>query len=207
MIAKNWKLGIVVIYMSVAVAASGSGRVPDHGSRTTIASYEVRDEPDPSESQSCFALGRLDITFQTEKKGPPSVGLVMTDPRGRRIGFDPVQKEGWQELPQAQGFIDCDAPGGEGACRGVIQVCGPISGTYKLEVISLEAAEYSVSISGRSEEVRQQHGLHSSRSDTELKDVSIQKGSREVLLLDYSRDPNSKVAFQRQHPIPVAGNE
>jgi hypothetical protein len=206
----NWKLWVIAacLCVSFCVSALGRGRVPESFSRSANAvAPEVRDEPDPSESQSCFALGRLDITFRTENKGAPTVGLVVTDPRGRRIGFDPLLKDGWQELPQAQGFIDCDAPNGEGACQGLVQICGPVSGTYKLEVIAVQNADYTLDISGRSEEVRQQHNLHASRSGARLTDVAIEKGSRDILLLDYSRDPNSKIAFEPQHPVPVAGNE
>ena len=37
--------------------------------------------------------------------------------------------------------------------RGLVQVCGPLSGTYKLEIIALQPTAYSVSISGRSKAV------------------------------------------------------
>ena len=171
------------------------------------AKYAVHDEPDPNDGQSCYAYGRLDISFHTEKKGPPAVGMVVTDPRGRRVGFDPIKNSAWQELPQAEGFIDCDAPDGEGECRGIIQVCGPLSGTYKLEIIAQQTAEYSVRVDGRSEEVRGRHGLQSSHSAAELTDVAIRKGSRDTLLLSYSRDLESKMTFQEQQPTPVAGNE
>lgn len=171
------------------------------------SNQQVHDEPDPNEAQSCFALGRLNISFSTQKKGPPEVGVILTDPRGRQIGFDPIQKSGFQQLPEAQGYIDCDAPGADGSCTGVIQVCGPLSGTYKLEVIAVQNAQYSLSVSGRSQEVRgKDHDLEASDSDAEINDVPIRKGTRDTLLLNYSRDLRSKVAFQRQAPLPVAGN-
>ena|SRR5947209_559091 len=198
----------VSLLLTIPLLAFDGGRLPENSLSPQTGLHEVRDEPDPSEAQSCFALGRLDITFGTEKKGPPAVGVVLTDPRGRRIGFDPIVKSGFQELPQAEGYIDCDAPGAEGACSGVIQVCGPVSGTYKLEVIAVQNADYTLRVSGRSQEVRgSRHDLQASDSDAELNDVAIQKGSRDVLLLNYSRDLRSKVAFQRQAPMPVAGNE
>lgn len=170
------------------------------------AKYAVHDEPDPNDGQSCYAFGRLDISFHTEKKGPPAVGMVVTDPRGRRVGFDPIKNSAWQELPQAEGFIDCDAPDGEGECRGIIQVCGPVSGTYKLEVIAKKTALYSLAISGTSQEVGYPQGLRSNNSEAALNDVAIGKGSRDILLLNYSRDPSAKIAFQSPQ-APVASNE
>jgi hypothetical protein len=192
--------------LSLPLLAFGGSRL-SNWSVPQPGTDQVRDEPDPNEAQSCFALGRLDINFHTEKKGPPAVGVILTDPRGRQIGFDPIQKSGFQGLPQAQGYIDCDAPGVEGACTGVIQVCGPVSGTYKLEVIAAQTAQYSLSASGRSQEVRgKNHDLQASDSRTEVDKVPIQKGSREILLLNYSRDLQSKVAFRRPAPVPMAGN-
>jgi hypothetical protein len=187
--------------------AFGGGHLTRSAASAIRVAHEIRDEADPNDEASCDALGRLDITFRTEKKGPPTVGMVVTDPRGRRIGFDPVKNNGWQELPQAQGFIDCDLPDGEGACHGIIQVCGPVSGAYKLEVIAQQTAEYSVSISGRSEEIRKLQSLQSANSETELNDVAIRKGSRDILYLNYSRDPSSKIALQLQQAAPVARNE
>ncbi len=166
----------------------------------------VRDEPDPNDSRSCYTLGRLDISFQTEKKGPPAVGLIVADPRGRRIGFDPIKNKGWQELPEADGFIDCDAPDGEGACRGRIQICGPLSGTYQFEVIAKQDAEYNLSVSGQSQEIRVEQGLRASQSQAELNDIAIRKGARDLLLLNYSRDLHFKIALQL--PLtPQAGSQ
>src|SRR6202030_4223858 len=76
----------------------------------------------------------------------PNVGVVLTDPRGRRIGFDPVIKHAWQALPIAQGDINCDDLGRTNSCQGIVQICGPISGTYRLEVIALQTTAYSVSV-------------------------------------------------------------
>jgi hypothetical protein len=62
---------------------------------------EVQDERDPNDAGDCVALGELDIAFDTNNSGP-TIGIVLTDPRGRRIGFDPLAKRGWQELPVAK---------------------------------------------------------------------------------------------------------
>jgi hypothetical protein len=101
-----------------------------HVSRLTDSSIrELVDELDPDDNGDCLSLGALDIVFRTDNYGPPNVGVVLTDPRGRRIGFDPLTTRAWDALPVAQGYIDCDDLDGRGTCRGVVQVCGPVSGT------------------------------------------------------------------------------
>jgi hypothetical protein len=191
--------------LSVLVPAASAGRVP----QMTLSHHPmaVSDEPDPTDTRACDSLGQLEISFRTGKKGPPTVGMVVTDPRGRRIGFDPFKKNGWQELPEAEAFIDCDAPGAEGACRGLIQVCGPVSGTYKLQIIGVETGVYFLHVAGASQTVKDERGMRSSDSQTDLTAVPIQKGARDTVLLNYSRDPAFKVAFRSEQAAPVAGNE
>jgi hypothetical protein len=159
------------------------------------------DELDPDDTEDCFSLGELDIVFRTDKNALPNVGVVLTDPRGRRIGFDPLTKRGWDALPVAQGYVDCDDLGGADTCRGIIQVCGPISGTYKLEIIAQQATAYSVTISARSKEVLNGNSLQSYRSETDLENVAIRARSRNIVLLNYSRDGREKVTAQLQHPL------
>ncbi|MBV8477018.1 MAG: hypothetical protein JO249_13025 [Acidobacteria bacterium] len=208
MIRKTSKASIVLsILAAVPLLAFAGGHVMETGTSAVKTLHEIRDEADPDDVQACYALGRLDITFRTEKNGPPAVGLVMTDPRGRRIGFDPLKKHGWQELPKAQGFIDCETPDAQNACLGIIQVCGPISGTYKLEVIARQTTEYSLDISGRSQEVRERQALEATSSRVQVNSVAIRQGSRDMVLLSYSRDPSSKIALQSSPAAPLASNQ
>src|SRR6201993_191007 len=154
---------------------------------------DILDEPDPDDTGDCLSLGELDIVFRTGNDGPPNVGVVLTDPRGRRIGFDPLIKHAWQALPVAQGDINCDDLDRTNTCRGIVQVCGPIRGTYKLEVIALKTTAYSVSVLALSREVFDGNSLQSNFSKTDLNSLAIQKQSRQVVLLHYSRDPHEKV--------------
>jgi hypothetical protein len=122
----------------------------------------------------------------------------LTDPRGRRIGLDPLINHAWQALPVAQADINCDDLGRTNTCRGIVQVCGPISGTYKLEVIALKTTAYSVSVLARSREVVDGNSLQSHFSKTDLNNLAIRKRSREIVLLHYSRDPQENVTAQLQ---------
>jgi hypothetical protein len=157
---------------------------------------DIFDEPDPDDTGDCLSLGELDIVFRTGNDGPPNVGVVLTDPRGRRIGFDPIIKHVWQALPIAQGDISCGDLGRTNTCRGIVQVCRPISGTYKLEVIALKTTAFSVSVLARSKEVLDGHSLQSHLSKTDLNNLAIRQRSREIVLLHYSRDPQENVTAQ-----------
>lgn len=136
--------------------------------------------------------------FRTGNDGPPNVGVVLTDPRGRRIGFDPLIKHAWQALPVAQGDISCDDLSRTNTCRGIVQVCGPISGTYKLEVIALKTTAYSVSVFARSKEVLDGNSLHAHSSKTGVNSLAIRKRFREIVFPHYSRDPQENVTAQLQ---------
>ena len=160
--------------------------------------HDVLDEPDPGDTGDCLSPGELDIVFRTGNDGSPNVGVVLTDPRGRRIGFDPLIKHAWQALPVAQGDINCDDLGGTNTCDGVVQVCGPISGTYKLEVIALKTTALSVSVLARSKEVLDGNSLQAHFSETNLNKLAIRRRSRQIVLLHYSRDPQENVTAQLQ---------
>ena len=162
-----------------------------------VSVREVHDESDADSTADCLALGELNIMFRTDNGGPPNVGLVLTDPRGRRIGFDPLTKAAWDQLPQAQGFIDCDnSHNDDVSCWGTVQVCGPLSGAYKLQVIGQKASAYSLRSFARTKQVLLKDGFHSSHSAAELTNIAIRRGARDVVVLTYSRDPDTEVAVQ-----------
>jgi hypothetical protein len=162
---------------------------------------EPVDEPDATDTGDCFSLGELDISFRTDNDGPPNVGVVLTDPRGRHIGFDPLTKQSWQQLPVAQAYIDCDDLDGNDSCRGLVQICGALSGAYELEIISQQTATYDVSVFARSKEFLERNNFQSYHSETELNSIPIREGSRDTILLKYSRDLHEKVAGQLQPPV------
>jgi hypothetical protein len=163
--------------------------------------HDIVDERDPDDTGDCLSLGELDLVFRTNNTGPPHIGVVLTDPRGRRFGFDPLTKHAWQALPVAQGDINCDDLGRTNTCQGIVQVCGPISGTYRLEVIALQTTAYSVSVFARSREVLDGGSIQSHHSKTDLNNKAIRKRSREIVLLHYSRNPQANVTAELNHRL------
>lgn len=159
----------------------------------------VHDEVDPKDQQSCYAMGQISVTYKSGEVGPPNVGLRITDPRGRKVGYDPRTNQGWQELPLAQGYVECDANEDTGEarhCAGYIQICGPISGTYKVEVLPSQPGKYSVSVAGTSQQTRDERGFRSTDSQVEL-NSEIQKQTPETFLLKYSREAGTQVELFR----------
>ena len=161
-----------------------------------IPNREIHDEPEADNLADCIALGELDVIFRSENDGTPRVGVLLTDPRGRRIGFDPLTKNSWDELPMAQGYIDCDSSFADGRCRGIVQVCGPVSGAYKLEVIGRNPSIYSIAISARSKRTRVNNAFQNSLSEADITRVPARNGSRDIFLLNYSREVDTKISVQ-----------
>jgi hypothetical protein len=162
---------------------------------------KIHDDADPTEMQSCYSMGQINLTYESGDMGAPNVGLRITDPRGRKIGYDPLTHKGWQEFPLAQGYLDCDQNEDVSQvrhCRGHIQICGPISGTYKVEVLPARTrnSKYSINLSSTSQQTRDESGLHSSASQTELKST-IRKRTSATLLLQYSREPGTQVKLNK----------
>lgn len=169
----------------------------------------MHDEADPHDAQSCYSMGQLEITGSSQEEGAPAIGILVTDPRGRRVGQDPIAKDLWQELPQAQAFIDCDQDenGAPSLCRAWLQICGPVSGTYKIQVAASENSRYSVTVSGTSAQMTtDKRHVPSTASYVKVQNVPIQKGSRDTLLVNYSREPGTSVGLIRGPAAPVAGN-
>ena len=67
---------------------------------------KIHDDADPTEMQSCYSMGQINLTYESGDMGAPNVGLRITDPRGRKIGYDPLTHKGWQEFPLAQWLLE-----------------------------------------------------------------------------------------------------
>ncbi len=202
---KPWRPGLLAWVVVVCVCPL-VGRTILPRETTSVRQHIVRDEADPKDTQSCREMGELDVAYSSENNGAPIIGLVISDPRGRRVGQDPIAHRLWQELPLAQAFIECDEDdAAAGACRGAVQICGPVSGTYKVEVIGAKTGVYSVIATGSSAQKIAAKRLHSTDSEAEIGAMPIEKGARETLLLTYSRDPGAKVSLIKTEGPAVAG--
>ncbi len=150
---------------------------------------EIRREADP------FSMGRITLHYASGEEGSPTIGFRITDPRGRTIGYDPRINKGWQEMPLAQAFLDCDENEETGElrhCKGHIEICGPISGTYQVEVLPTRSSTYSMNASATSQRTRNKTGFHTTSSQADFKGKVFEQHPAR-LLLQYSREAGSQI--------------
>ena len=203
---KPWFLLAALVFV-LSLSASHA-RAAYEWDQLLPARSEIHDEADPSDEQPCDVLGELNLNYESGETGSPKVGLRITDPRGRKFGYDPGSDRGWQELPRAEGFVECDENEDTSSlryCAGHIEICGPISGTYKIEVLPAQNSHYSLTVSSISQTRRS--GLHPTTSLVRWQN-EIESHVREILLLQYSREAgvqtrllqsNQRVASREKH--------
>ena len=173
----------------------------DKSLRSQWAIREIRAEADPTDQQWCSSMGQIALAYESEESGPPYVGLLITDPRGRKIGYDLLADKGWQELPLAQAFFDCAENEDTGElrhCAGRIEICGPVSGAYRVDVLPKHGGKYSISVSGSSRETWDELGFHSSHSRVELKGEIQEQPT--TLFLQYSREAGEQIRLVLSDP-------
>jgi len=194
----QWTLAISLLQLGVSsVRAAGLDAATNLTARSPL--HQIRDEADPTDQQSCESMGQIGIVYETGNAGPPHIGLRITDPRGRKIGYDPRTPKVWQDLPLADGFVECNELAektGLKHCSAHIQICGPVSGTYKLEVLPTQNGTYSITAMGTSESKRDQFGPHSTASRAQYRS-EIRKQSTDILTLNYSREAGTKITLGR----------
>lgn len=200
-------LAISVLPQGVSARRTGAFEVPKEFSERSPL-HQMLDEADPTDLQSCESMGKISVIYETGNAGPPSAGLRITDPRGRKIGYDPRVPKVWQELSHTEGFVECEQEDDTtllSHCSAHIQICGPVSGTYKLEVLPTRSGTYFIGVVGLSQQTQDQIGFHSTDSRAEYKS-EIQRQAPEILRLSYSRQLGTQIKLERDDS-QVAGSD
>ena len=76
------------------------------------------------------------------------IHLVVTDPRGRKEGYDPIRNTTWNEIPDAA-YISENISNPDGTTSPetkLLYIPDPIYGTYQTEVIGYDTGNYEVDI-------------------------------------------------------------
>jgi hypothetical protein len=207
MIARASRCFVASLVASLVFPMTAGANRPFLHQEAGLRHADIRDEADPKDTQSCRTMGQLQISYRTEGAGAPRVGVIVTDPRNRRIGYDPVISKTWQELPQAEAFVDCEENGESlRNCQATIQICGPVSGAYKVQVVASESGRYSLEILGLSAEGRNHRGIRTTGSHADVRDVAIERRSRDSLVMKYYREPGTSIEVFRENSR-VARNE
>src|SRR5262249_29173607 len=137
------------------------------------------------------------IDYASGQPGLPETAFRVTDPRGREIGYDPRTNRGWRQIPLAQAYLDCeenDETGELRQCKDHIEICGPVSGTYRIELSPMQSGKFSVTVSATSRRTRNESGYGTTASQAELQGET-HGHEQAVLLLHYSRETATHVTL------------
>jgi hypothetical protein len=167
------------------------------------SSKAIHVETDPADEQACLSMGRMLIEYSTGDAGAPRVGFRMIDPLGRKIGYDPRTSTAWQEMPLAQAYLNCEENEDTrelANCAGHIEICGPLSGSYRIELAPTQSASYMIKVLAFSQTTRTGSAYGETTSVADLQGT-ISGKEPTVLLLHYSREPGTRVelAGSNQH--------
>ena len=149
----------------------------------------------------------MTIEYAGGEVGPPKLGFRITDPRGREIGYDPRVNRGWQEMPLAQAFLDCEENEDTGElrhCKYHIEICGPISGTYQIDLFPIHSGEFSISAWAASQRTRNETGYDTTGSRADWKS-EMHELHPVVLLLRYSREAGTQVMLTSDQHLTDRG--
>ncbi|MCU1311571.1 MAG: hypothetical protein JWO20_2696 [Candidatus Angelobacter sp.] len=181
-----------------------------------------------AEPTSCTAEGYLRIAvYPVSARGKTPVSVVLTDPQGRKLGYDPIRKTEHSDVPQstftgdtgkpkappkpAANPVDPELildtpppppppPAPAAPTPAVLELCNPIGGQYQLQVIGMEPGKYGVSINAANREVLDISGRPMSLdSRAEIPTTSSRRGGVQNFLIVYSRTPGVRV---RVKPSP-----
>jgi hypothetical protein len=161
------------------------------------AAREMNREADPNYEQACFSMGRMTIDYASGEQGLPQTGFRVSDPQGRRIAYDPETNMGQQEIPLAQAYLDCDENDETGElreCKDHIEICGPVSGTYRIELSPVQNGKFSLSVTAASRRTPNGSSYDSTISRAEWRgETNVPE--HPVLLLHYSRESGAQITL------------
>lgn len=90
--------------------------------------------------------------------------MVMTDPLGRKLGFDPIKEKEYEEIPNSSYAVypdeDCETGEILGDPRTILMIVRPVEGEYQLEVIGIGRGNYTLTIALDDKESNQTKEIH-----------------------------------------------
>jgi len=119
--------------------------------------------------------------------------LLLTDPHGRRSGFDPASRDTLQEIPHAwygDEVIEDPEEEGSGAATRGIEITAPEPGTYTLTVNATAPGSYDLSIRGYNERLEP--------SGRTFGDVAIGAGETHAYVVAFALDAGVTVAARER---------
>jgi hypothetical protein len=164
-------------WMDLRKGATEPGAVDRYEIAYTSALRPAMDVTEKRE-QSYMSLRAYGLRANGDQE--PVSELLLTDPRGRRLGFEPGTKRQHAEIPRA-GYDE-----GTGPVPGrELEIMRPPDGAYTLEVIGTHAGRYDVSMYASDTE-----GQPIS-SDVEVSDIPTRPGLTHRYAFDYASAPSA----------------
>ncbi|MCU1287034.1 MAG: hypothetical protein JWO13_3384 [Acidobacteriales bacterium] len=173
-----------------------------------VSSAEAQAQ-EKQQAPSCTAQGYLRVAvYSAGKDVRAPVAIVLADPEGRRVGFDPLRKTEYSDVPQATyvGGHETVEPVVDGipakpvSSEQYVEICHPTGGQYQLRLIGIKQGAYTMSVSAASREFLDSSDKPMSLdSRAEIPAATTRKGAVQSFLVVYSRTPGVKV---RVKPAP-----
>jgi hypothetical protein len=179
---------------------------------------QQRSSLDQREQTSCTTEGYLRISlYPIGRQSKTPVAAVLTDPQGRKLGYDPVRKVEYSDVPEATFSGDkgeteppprhisteeqetgvvasSPTPTVPASAQAILELCNPIGGQYQLRVIGTQQGKYGLSINAANREIVDVSGrLLALDSRAEIPPTNARKGTAQNFLVVYSRTPGVKV--------------
>jgi hypothetical protein len=176
------------------------------------------------EQTSCTTEGYLRVAlYPIGRQSKTPAAVVLTDPQGRKLGYDPVRKVEYADVPEAtfsgdkreteppprhvsteEGemgvVLTAPQPTLPAPAQAILELCNPIGGQYQLRVIGTQQGKYGLSINAANREIVDVSGRPMSLdSRAEIPPTNTRKGTAQNFLVVYSRTPGVKV---RVKPAP-----
>jgi hypothetical protein len=134
-------------------------------------------------------LGGIDPKTKVFKKTSPCE-LIITDPQGRRVGYDPISRIAYKEIPRAYyeaiGLEDAES-GDPGPETKELDIPQPLAGDYQLQVVGTDTGSYRLSIRAYDPELNP--------SIKKFRKISITPGEVHSYSFYYARKVGAELEF------------
>jgi hypothetical protein len=156
---------------------------------------------DDEQRHSCTTEGYLRIAINPSGKlAKAPVSAILVDPQGHRLGYDPIRKNLYEDIPESTYTGD---KGNENVkveeipSEIAFEVCNPVGGQYQLRLTGTQTGKYVVSLTAANREIIDSLGrLMALDSRAELPTVTARRGATQTFMVVYSRTPGVKARLK-----------
>lgn len=144
--------------------------------------------------------GNLPKKHLTFTKYSP-VEMYITDPEGKKAGFDPTTNTFYEEIPFASygtKYLGADDGGGGLIEAGMLDIPDPVDGEYTLTVVGTGNGEYGL-------EARESDDKTNITSNSIFATTTVNQTS--TYLIEFSLDPETPVVIQEKAQIKIIPNK